>query len=253
MPKHWTPHDFDACSDPEILKIRARFGLKGYGAYWVLIEQLGMSKDHNLSLDENSIGALSVITCEPYDQMESFIRYCIDSTTLFGSDGQTFWSDRLCEEMRRYDKLVAQKSKAGKASAAARSEQMLNTRSTGDKQVLNERSTNTIQHNTIQKNTKEKNKDSSQQAVSPFTFRLKNGEVFQLTEELYRTYIETYHEIDVHSELKRASAWLESNPSKRKTRAGMPKFLNGWLARCKPDSTDGEDHTKQLLKEMGLT
>lgn len=49
----------------------------------------------------------------------------------------------------------------------------------------------------------------------------------------------SYEGVDVASELKKAVAWTEANPKKRKTGAGMPRFLVNWLSRC--DRRDGED------------
>jgi hypothetical protein len=34
------------------------------------------------------------------------------------------------------------------------------------------------------------------------------------------------------TEVKKAKAWLENNPSNRKTPLGMPKFLNNWLSKA---------------------
>lgn len=42
---------------------------------------------------------------------------------------------------------------------------------------------------------------------------------------------ETYPAVDVECELKRMVAWLDSNPTRRKTRRGITKFINSWLAR----------------------
>lgn len=42
---------------------------------------------------------------------------------------------------------------------------------------------------------------------------------------------ETYPAVDVESELRRMVAWLDSNPTKRKTRRGIERFINSWLAR----------------------
>ena len=42
---------------------------------------------------------------------------------------------------------------------------------------------------------------------------------------------DTYPAVDVEQELKRMIAWLDSNPSRRKTRRGITKFINGWLSR----------------------
>lgn len=42
---------------------------------------------------------------------------------------------------------------------------------------------------------------------------------------------ETYQAVDVEQELKKMAAWLDSNPTRRKTRRGITKFINGWLSR----------------------
>ena len=42
---------------------------------------------------------------------------------------------------------------------------------------------------------------------------------------------ETYPAVDVEQELRRMIAWLDSNPTKRKTRRGIERFINNWLAR----------------------
>lgn len=42
---------------------------------------------------------------------------------------------------------------------------------------------------------------------------------------------ETYPAVDVDQELKRMIAWLDSNPTRRKTRRGIERFINSWLSR----------------------
>lgn len=42
---------------------------------------------------------------------------------------------------------------------------------------------------------------------------------------------DTYPAVDVVTELRRMIAWLDSNPVKRKTRRGVVRFINSWLAR----------------------
>lgn len=42
---------------------------------------------------------------------------------------------------------------------------------------------------------------------------------------------ETYPAVDVRQELRKMAAWLDSNPSKRKTRRGVERFINNWLSR----------------------
>ncbi len=42
---------------------------------------------------------------------------------------------------------------------------------------------------------------------------------------------ETYPAVDVMQELKKMIAWLDANPTKRKTRRGICKFINNWLSK----------------------
>lgn len=54
---------------------------------------------------------------------------------------------------------------------------------------------------------------------------------FDLTETMVKQYQELYPAIDVKQTIRRISAWLISNPSKRKTRRGILRCVDSWLAR----------------------
>lgn len=62
----------------------------------------------------------------------------------------------------------------------------------------------------------------------------KNGDgKWPLRRSLVARYAETYDvpERVILAELKQAAIWCETNPSKRKTPQGMPRFLTNWLNR----------------------
>jgi hypothetical protein len=42
---------------------------------------------------------------------------------------------------------------------------------------------------------------------------------------------ETYPAVDIEQELQKMRAWLDSNPTRRKTRRGIERFINNWLSR----------------------
>lgn len=42
---------------------------------------------------------------------------------------------------------------------------------------------------------------------------------------------DTYPAVDVEQELKKMIAWCDSNPTKRKTKRGVERFINSWLSR----------------------
>lgn len=57
------------------------------------------------------------------------------------------------------------------------------------------------------------------------------GETYPVTTDQADEFGELYPAVDVRQELRNMLGWLNSNPSKRKTLAGMAKFVNGWLSR----------------------
>lgn len=153
--KHWTPHDFDAHSDPKILKLLSKYSWEGYGWYWRIIEMMGMETNHALShLDD--IDTISFELRVTPEKVQEFLEFCI-KYELFRTDKTVFWSARLTTEMEKYDSIVKKKSKAGKASAEARAKRMSDKRLTGVEHVSNGRSTNTIEYNTTEHSTVENN------------------------------------------------------------------------------------------------
>lgn len=42
---------------------------------------------------------------------------------------------------------------------------------------------------------------------------------------------ELYPAVDILAELRKMAGWCDANPSKRKTKGGIQRFINGWLAK----------------------
>ena len=61
---------------------------------------------------------------------------------------------------------------------------------------------------------------------------LDGSQIWALTQSQADTWTELYRSTDVLGECRRALAWVEANPTKRKTPSGMPKFMVGWLNRA---------------------
>jgi hypothetical protein len=64
-------------------------------------------------------------------------------------------------------------------------------------------------------------------------FRLRTGETWKLSESLLNTFRTFYKESEIRDNCRMAAVWLETNPAKRKTEAGMPNFLGAWMARAR--------------------
>lgn len=59
-----------------------------------------------------------------------------------------------------------------------------------------------------------------------------NAPVWHLTMPAVQTLKDAFPTLDILGECRKARAWCESNPAKRKTPGGMRKFLFGWMERA---------------------
>lgn len=70
-------------------------------------------------------------------------------------------------------------------------------------------------------------------SVGP-VFALHNGAGWRLSRSLADTLAAAYPAADLDAELAKAAAWCATEQRRRKTAAGMPRFLRGWLGRSAP-------------------
>lgn len=61
---------------------------------------------------------------------------------------------------------------------------------------------------------------------------LNDNSLFDLYDKQVKEFKELYQNVDIDNELKKAKAWLISNPTKRKTKKGIMRFINNWLSRA---------------------
>ena len=61
---------------------------------------------------------------------------------------------------------------------------------------------------------------------------LKDGSYFEIEENDVIAWSRTYKDCNVIHEIRAAAEWCESNPSRRKTRRGIRRFLHAWLSKA---------------------
>lgn len=86
---------------------------------------------------------------------------------------------------------------------------------------------------------------------------LNNGETFNPEEADIIAWQKTYPAIDVHQELMAMESWLDANPTRRKTKKGIKRFINAWLARAQdkggsPQAKAKSDRLRNKTVEMQL-
>lgn len=60
---------------------------------------------------------------------------------------------------------------------------------------------------------------------------LNDGSAFYVTADDLKRWKELYPAVDVEQELRNMAGWLDANPTRRKTRSGIRRFITGWLAK----------------------
>lgn len=65
---------------------------------------------------------------------------------------------------------------------------------------------------------------------------LEDGSFYDVLPEKLEQWKKAYPELDVERELYRMASWCDANPTRRKTRRGIEKFINGWLNRSQNDN-----------------
>lgn len=60
---------------------------------------------------------------------------------------------------------------------------------------------------------------------------LNDGSEYPITQEQVSEFIALYPAVDVEQQFRAMRAWCVSNPAKRKTRNGIMRFANSWLAK----------------------
>ena len=65
------------------------------------------------------------------------------------------------------------------------------------------------------------------------TLLLKDKTEYGITQKDIEHYKELYPAVDIMQELRNMKGWCESHPTKRKTRAGVKRFITGWLSKEK--------------------
>lgn len=81
---------------------------------------------------------------------------------------------------------------------------------------------------------------------------LNDGSDFPVTTEQVAEFADLYPAVDVMQELRNMRAWSITNPTKRKTKSGVMRFVNGWLAKEQDSPKRGAKagSSNQNLREL---
>ena len=72
---------------------------------------------------------------------------------------------------------------------------------------------------------------SSEAEAAVIVMPMTGGKEYGVSSEAVKKWRELYPAVDIMQELRNMVGWLDANPTRKKTRAGMPRFINGWLSK----------------------
>lgn len=92
-------HDADARRDPKMTALIGRYGMAGYGSFWVIIELLREQEEYRLPHKPWAYQAIAAELKTEIEKTKEFIQDLIKNFELFKSDGKNFWSKSLMDRM----------------------------------------------------------------------------------------------------------------------------------------------------------
>lgn len=113
-------HDYDTTQNSKIICLLGDYGGIGYGMYWRIIELLHQNKDHKLMIKPYVIEAIAKQMLTSAEQVSKFVKDCCDKYELFATDGVSFWSERVFENILHRKSISEVRSMAGRAGAIAK-------------------------------------------------------------------------------------------------------------------------------------
>ena len=76
------------------------------------------------------------------------------------------------------------------------------------------------------------------EVIPRITLLLNDGSEYELVSDYVSKMQAYYPDINVIRECKKMSAWCVSNPSRRKTRRGITRFINSWLSSAQKEAEE---------------
>lgn len=114
------------------------------------------------------------------------------------------------------------------------------TRQPNDNQLATQCS---VGKDSIGKVSKGKDSIGSSNEPSPVVIKLllKNGTEYGVTQSMIDEYKQDYPHVNVEQELRFMRSWCNANPAKRKTKAGVNRFITNWLSKEEKFKSEHED------------
>jgi hypothetical protein len=110
---YYFSHDSNAHNDTKILSMVCDYGMKGYGMFWVMVENLREQGEYKLKHEKSTWKALSMQMQCTVEEVKKYIEDCTHEYALFemGED-LYFYSNSLNRRMDKYQDIKIKRAEA---------------------------------------------------------------------------------------------------------------------------------------------
>lgn len=232
---YWLKLQDDFFDSKRIKKLRNMAGGDTYTIIYLKMQLLAMKHDGIIQwtgLEENIADELALDLDESADDVRVTLTYLLRTGLAETSDNVSFFFPYAVEN-------VGSEGSSTQRVREFRERQALqcNTNVTQMKQICNgeiEREKEIEKEKSkSKKKTLAPSLESSEPAIISLT--LNTGEKYPITQEDIENFKKLYPAVDVIQQFRNMCGWLDANPTKRKTRSGIKRFVNTWLAREQND------------------
>ena len=99
-------HDSNARNDQKMVAVRMKYGIRGYGIFFCLVEMLREASKYSLKMDWDGI---SFDIREPKEDIKDIVL----NYGLFKNNGKVFWSETLKNRMVKMEEVSRKRAEAG--------------------------------------------------------------------------------------------------------------------------------------------
>lgn len=235
--------------------------------YVVLYQMLCLNTANTNGTLEKRIGEMIV----PYD-IDKIVRdtkyfdydTVVVALELYKKLGLIYEDKNSCLTIANFSEMVGSETTSAKRVREWRKkkeeQKALQCNTDVNHNVTQEYRDKSIEYRDIENKEKNKEKDiivqnDLENRIEPSIIQLilNDKTLYDVTQSDFKEYEELYPNVDIMQELRKMKGWLNANPTKRKTKRGIKRFINNWLSReqdkPKPNNVRKEPTPKWLDKE----
>lgn len=246
---YWLQLKENFFKQPRIKKLRRMAGGDTYTIIYLKMQLLSLQNGGKLvyeGIEDNFVEELALNIDENTEDIEMTVLYLKQQGLLFESEEDEFSLPETINAIgsETASTIRSRKSRTTKTlqcNTDATALQHDATKCNGDIdiEIHIDKDINTSGGAKDNSNTEEREKPI-------ITLTLNDKSEYGIDRKQVQEWQELYPAVDIIQELRKMKGWLNANPTKRKTRRGITRFVNGWLSREQDKGGIRQSAQKQL-------